>query len=73
MTPEIKALRDAIDIVKTLRDHPDAPTAWDNLLESAENVVKSDSIVDLMNEWAANPDRMGGQFTEEELNRSGWL
>lgn len=21
--------------------------------------------------WAANPDRMGGQFTQEELNR-GW-
>ena len=23
--------------------------------------------------WRENPDRMGGQFTEEELNRSGWL
>lgn len=23
--------------------------------------------------WRLNPDRMGGQFTDEELNRSGWL
>jgi hypothetical protein len=23
--------------------------------------------------WRLNPDRMGGQFTEEEMNRSGWL
>ena len=23
--------------------------------------------------WRLNPDRMGGQFTEEEINRSGWL
>jgi len=22
--------------------------------------------------WRLNPDRMGGQFTEEEKNRSGW-
>lgn len=23
--------------------------------------------------WRLNPDRMGGQFTEEEENRSGWI
>lgn len=23
--------------------------------------------------WRLNPDRMGGQFTDEELNRGGWL
>jgi hypothetical protein len=23
--------------------------------------------------WQLNPDRMGGQFTEEEKNRTGWL
>jgi len=23
--------------------------------------------------WRLNPDRMGGQFSEEEKNRSGWL
>jgi hypothetical protein len=22
--------------------------------------------------WQLNPDRMGGQFTEEEKNRTGW-
>jgi hypothetical protein len=22
--------------------------------------------------WQLNPDRMGGQFTEEELNRGEW-
>jgi hypothetical protein len=23
--------------------------------------------------WRVNPDRMGGQFTEEEKNRTGWI
>ncbi len=23
--------------------------------------------------WRLNPDRMGGQFTNEELSRDGWL
>lgn len=23
--------------------------------------------------WRLNPDRMGGQFSEEEKNRDGWL
>jgi hypothetical protein len=23
--------------------------------------------------WRVNPDRMGGQFTDEEKNRTGWL
>jgi len=23
--------------------------------------------------WRLNPDRMGGQFSEEEKNRSGWI
>lgn len=23
--------------------------------------------------WRLNPDRMGGQFTEEEKNRTGWI
>lgn len=23
--------------------------------------------------WKLNPDRMGGQFTEEERNRDGWV
>jgi hypothetical protein len=23
--------------------------------------------------WRLNPDRMGGQFTDEERNRSGWI
>jgi hypothetical protein len=23
--------------------------------------------------WQTSPDRMGGQFTEEEKNRTGWL
>ncbi len=23
--------------------------------------------------WELNPDRMGGQFTDEEKNRSGWI
>jgi hypothetical protein len=31
----------------------------------------SDTVSDMG--WRLNPDRMGGQFTEEEKNRSGWL
>lgn len=23
--------------------------------------------------WSLNPDRMGGQFTEEEKNNTGWI
>lgn len=23
--------------------------------------------------WRDNPDRMGGQFTDEEINRSDWI
>ena len=23
--------------------------------------------------WQLNPDRMGGQFTEEETNNTGWI
>jgi hypothetical protein len=31
----------------------------------------SDTVSDMG--WRLNPDRMGGQFTEEEKNRTGWL
>jgi hypothetical protein len=31
----------------------------------------SDTVSDMG--WQLNPDRMGGQFTEEEKNRTGWL
>jgi len=31
----------------------------------------SDTVSDMG--WRLNPDRMGGQFTDEEKNRSGWI
>lgn len=42
------------------------------LFRSAEEIKRlRDSNSDMG--WRLNPDRMGGQFTEEELGRDGWL
>lgn len=42
------------------------------LFRSAEEIKRlRDSNSDMG--WRLNPDRMGGQFTQEELGRDGWL
>lgn len=42
------------------------------LFRSAEEIKRlRDSNSDMG--WRLNPDRMGGQFTQEELTRDGWL
>ena len=42
------------------------------LFRSAEEIKRlRDSNSDMS--WRLNPDRMGGQFTQEELGRDGWL
>ena len=42
------------------------------LFRSAEEIKRlRDSNSDMG--WRLNPDRMGGQFTQEELSRDGWL
>lgn len=40
-----------------------------DLQDENERLRKSNSDMG----WRLNPDRMGGQFSEEEKNRSGWL
>ncbi len=70
------------DVLKDLRDT--AVDLWMNQLKcSNEELYKllmraSDEIERLRNVnsdmgWRLNPDRMGGQFTEEERGRDGWL
>jgi hypothetical protein len=42
------------------------------LFRSAEEIKRlRDTNSDMG--WRLNPDRMGGQFTQEELSRDGWL
>ena len=42
------------------------------LFRSAEEIKRlRDSNSDMG--WRLNPDRMGGQFTEEEHSRNGWM
>lgn len=38
------------------------------VLQDVEQCVKKESD----DSWITNPDRMGGCFTEDELNESGW-
>ena len=38
------------------------------ILQDVEECVAKD----VEQSWRDNPDRMGGQFTQDELNESGW-
>ena len=38
------------------------------ILQDVEQCVAKD----VEQSWRDNPDRMGGQFTQDELNESGW-
>ena len=42
------------------------------LFRSAEEIKRLREVNSDMG-WRLNPDRMGGQFTEEERGRDGWL
>lgn len=42
------------------------------LFRSAEEIKRLRNANSDMG-WRLNPDRMGGQFTEEERGRDGWL
>lgn len=41
-------------------------------IDSRDREIKRLLQANVDMEWQLNPDRMGGQFTEEEKNRSGW-
>jgi hypothetical protein len=34
--------------------------------------LEAQKAEEVYNSWKTNPDRMGGQFTEEEKNDTGW-
>jgi hypothetical protein len=60
------------DILKDLQDemdHLDTYILLNRAYGEIERLRKANSDMG----WQLNPDRMGGQFTEEEKNRSGWL
>lgn len=44
-----------------------------NMLSQAADEIERLREVNSDMGWRLNPDRMGGQFTEEERNRTGWL
>lgn len=44
-----------------------------NMLRQAADEIERLREVNSDMGWRLNPDRMGGQFTEEEKNRSGWI
>lgn len=44
-----------------------------NMLSQAADEIERLRKVNSDMGWQLNPDRMGGQFTEEEKNRTGWL
>jgi hypothetical protein len=43
-------------------------TELKRILQDVEQCVAKD----VEQSWRDNPDRMGGQFTQDELNESGW-
>jgi len=40
-----------------------------NRLQIFANLVAAHAIQDNLTSWAKDPDRMGGQFTQEEIHR----
>jgi len=44
-----------------------------NMLSQAADEIERLREVNSDMGWRLNPDRMGGQFTEEEKNRTGWI
>lgn len=60
-----------IDEVEEIFDED--PLKIYNMLSQAADEIERLREVNSDMGWRLNPDRMGGQFTEEEKNRTGWL
>lgn len=60
------------DIEHCTRNHMDGAELY-ILLSRAVGEIDSLRKRNVELGWIENPDRSGGQFTDEELNRSGWL
>lgn len=70
-------LQDLADIVNDIehctRNHMDGAELY-ILLSRAVDEIEQLRKANIDMGWELNPDRMGGQFTQEEINRSeeGW-
>jgi hypothetical protein len=60
-----------IDEVEEIFDED--PLKIYNMLSQAADEIERLREVNSDMGWRLNPDRMGGQFTEEEKNRTGWI
>lgn len=47
----------------------DAEILWDYIVE-LQNELSAARDREYLNSWATNPDRMGGQFSQDEINRA---
>lgn len=73
MTDILKDLNRAVDEFETgVRNIMMKEELYPLLARAVEEIKRLREINSDMG-WRLNPDRMGGQFTEEETNRSGWL
>ena len=73
MTDILKVLNQAVDEIETgVRNIMMKEELYPLLARAAEEIKRLREINSDMG-WRLNTDRMGGQFTEEETNRSGWL
>lgn len=60
-----------VDEVEEIFDE-DPKKIYIMLIQAADEIERLRKLNSDMG-WQLNPDRMGGQFTEEEKNRNGWL
>ena len=73
MTDILQDLADVVDDIEhCTRNHMDGAELY-ILLSRAVGEIERLRKANIDMGWQLNPDRMGGQFTEEEKNRSGWL
>jgi len=73
MTDILQDLADIVDDIEhCTRNHMDGAELY-ILLSRAVGEIERLRKANIDMGWQLNPDRMGGQFTEEEKSRSGWL
>lgn len=69
-------LQDMADLLAKIEDgDPQDLTQKELYLLLSRAVAEIDRLRKVNSDmsWRQNPDRMGGQFTEEEVNNTGWI
>ncbi len=69
-------LQDMADLLAKIEDgDPQDLTQKELYLLLSRAVAEIDRLRKVNSDmgWRLNPDRMGGQFTEEEMNNTGWI